>query len=68
MIGKKLDQMVETENELLGKKQEWADNSKLNTMELAHDVSYSTVSINIYQKETNQKRDVCLFCPVEPYT
>ena len=65
--GKKLDQMVEAENELLVK-QEWADNSKLNTMELAHDVSYSTVSINIYQKETTKKEMYAYSAPVEPYT
>ncbi len=65
--GKKLDQMVEAENELLVK-QEWADNSKLNTMELAHDVSYSTVSINIYQKETTKKEAYAYTLPSEPYT
>jgi hypothetical protein len=65
--GKKLDQMVDAENELLVK-QEWADNSKLNTMELAHDVSYSTVSINIYQKETTKKEAYAYTLPSEPYT
>lgn len=65
--GKKLDQMTETENELL-LKQEWADNTKLNTMELAHDVSYSTVSINIYQKETTKKEAYAYTLPSEPYT
>jgi hypothetical protein len=65
--GKKLDQMVEAENELLVK-QEWADNSKINTMELAHDVSYSTVSINIYQKETTKKEAYAYTLPSEPYT
>ena len=65
--GKKLDQMVEAENELLVK-QEWADNSKLNTMELAHDVSYSKVSINIYQKETTKKETYAYALPTEQYT
>lgn len=65
--GKKLDQMSETENEIL-LKQEWADNTKLNTMELAHDVSYSTVSINIYQKETTKKEAYAYTLPSEPYT
>ncbi|MCD6019325.1 MAG: hypothetical protein K0S53_2446 [Bacteroidetes bacterium] len=65
--GKKLGQIVEAENELLVK-QEWADNSKLNTLELAHDVSYSTVSINIYQKETTKKETYAYTFPVEPYT
>lgn len=64
--GKKLNQMVEAENELLVK-QEWADNSKLNTLELAHDVSYSTVIINIYQKETTKKETYAYTFPTEPY-
>ncbi len=64
--GKKLDQMVTAENDLLVK-QEWADDSKLNTLELAHDVSYSTVSINIYQKETTKKESYAYTLPSEPY-
>jgi hypothetical protein len=64
--GKKLDQMVQAENELLVKL-EWADDSKLNTMELAHDVSYSIVSINIYQKETTKKEAYAYTLPSEPY-
>ena len=65
--GKKLDQMAEAENDLLVK-QELADNSKINTMELAHDVSYSTVSINIYQKEITKKEAYAYTLPAEPYT
>jgi len=65
--GKKLDQMAEAENDLLVK-QEWADNTKINTMELAHDVSYSTVLINIYQKETTKKEAYAYTLPAEPYT
>lgn len=65
--GKKLDQMAEAENDLLVK-QEWADNTKINTIELAHDVSYSTVSINIYQKETTKKEAYAYTLPAEPYT
>ena len=67
VMGKKLDQMAEAESDLLVK-QEWADNSKINTMELAHDVSYSTVSINIYQKETTKKEAYAYTLPAEPYT
>jgi len=59
--------MADVENELLVK-QEYADNSKLNTMELAHDVSYSTVSISIYQKETTKKEAYAYALPSEPYT
>lgn len=65
--GKKLDQIVEAENDLVVK-QEWADNAKLNTLELAHDVLFSTVSINIYQKETTKKEAYAYSFPVEPYT
>jgi len=64
--GKKLDQMVTAENELLVK-QEWADDSKLNTLELAHDVSYSTVTINISQKETTKKESYAYTFPADPY-
>lgn len=64
--GKKLDQTVEAENELLVK-QEWADDSKLNTLELAHDVAYSTINISIYQKETSSKETYAYSLPMEPY-
>lgn len=65
--GKKLNEtLVEAENDLLTK-QEWADNSKLNTLELAHDAAYSTVSISIYQRETTKKETYAYSMPVEPY-
>jgi hypothetical protein len=64
--GKKLDQMVTAENELLAK-QEWADDSKLNTLELSYDISYSKVTINIYQKETTRKETYAYALPSEPY-
>ena len=64
--GKKLDQTMDAENDLLAK-QEMADDSKLNTMELAHDVSYSTVNISIYQKETTRKEVYAYSLPIEPY-
>lgn len=63
---KKLDQMVNAENELLVK-QEWADDSKLNTVELAYDVSFSTISINIYQKETTRKDAYAYTLPSKPF-
>lgn len=66
MKGKKLDQIMEAENDLLIK-QEWADDSKLNTLELAHDVAYSTVSISIYQRETTKKETYAYSLPMEPY-
>ena len=64
--GKKLEQMVAAENELVVK-QEAADYSRLNTMELAYDVSYSTVTIAIYQKETTKKEAYAYTIPSEPY-
>ena len=64
--GKKLNQIEEAENDLFIK-QELADNSKLHTMELVHDVSYSTVSIKIYQKETTKKEAYAYTFPSEPY-
>jgi len=65
--GKKLNEtLVEAENDLLVK-QEWADDSKLNTLELAHDVAYSTVTISIYQKETTKKETYAYSMPIEPY-
>lgn len=65
--GKKLEQMVAAENDLVVK-QELADDSRLNTLELAHDVSYSTVTIAIYQKETTKKEAYAYAFPSEPYT
>lgn len=64
--GKKLNQTVEAENALLDK-QTWADESKLNTMELKHDIAYSTITIAIYQKETSKKEVSAYTFPVEPY-
>ncbi|MES2131688.1 MAG: DUF4349 domain-containing protein [Bacteroidota bacterium] len=64
--GKKLDQVTEAENDLLAK-QESADNSKISTSELIYDVKYSTVSINIYQKETTRKEAYAYSAPVEPF-
>lgn len=64
--GKKLNQTVEAENGLL-EKQESADESKLNTMELKHDIAFSTVTIAIYQKETTKKEASVYIIPSEPY-
>ena len=65
--GKKLDQMVNAENDLLAK-QEQADVSRISTLELAHDVSYSTITIAIYQRETTKKETYAYLMPIEPYT
>ena len=64
--GKKLDQTVDAENELLAK-QESADNTKLNTMEIAHDVTFSTVTLSIYQREVSKKETYAYILPVKPY-
>ncbi len=64
--GGKLDHVIKAEDELLAK-QELADDYKLNTLELAHDVSYSTVSIVIYQKETTKKEVYAYTAPSLPY-
>ncbi len=64
--GKKLDQTVDAENDLLAK-QESADNTKLNTIEIAHDVSFSTVTLSIYQREMSKKETYAYILPVKPY-
>lgn len=64
--GKKLNQTVDAENELLAK-QESADDTKLNTMEIAHDVSFSTVTLSIYQREVSKKETYAYIMPVKPY-
>lgn len=64
--GQKLNQLVDAENDLV-LKQEIADNTKINTMELIHDVTYSTVSITMYQKETVKTETYAFASPIEPY-
>lgn len=64
--GKKLTQTVDAENELLAK-QESADNTNLNTMEIAHDVSFSTVTLSIYQREMSKKETYAYSLPIKPY-
>lgn len=64
--GKKLDQVTAAENDLL-EKQQSADDSKISASELSYDVKYSTVSINIYQKETTRKEVYAYSAPVEPF-
>lgn len=64
--GQKLNQLVEAENDL-NEKQEMADITQINTLELMHDVAYSTVSISIYQKETMKTENYAVALPIEPY-
>jgi len=64
--GNKLNQLVDAEDNLL-EKQQYADQSKINSGELAHDVKYSTIAIKIYQKETTRKEAYAYSAPIEPY-
>lgn len=63
---KKLNQTMDAENDLLVK-QEMADMTKVSTMELAHDVAFSTVKISIYQRETTKKEIYAYITPMQPY-
>ncbi len=64
--GKKLTQLVEAENNLLDK-QQGVDALQINSNELAYGVKYSTIAINVYQKEYIKKEVSAYFVPVEPY-
>lgn len=64
--GKKLDPLVEAENNLL-EKQQHVDRSKISSSELTYNVAYSTVAITIYQKETTKKEMYAYCLPTEPY-
>jgi hypothetical protein len=64
--GKKLKETVNAEDELLIK-DELADNTKIETMELMDQVNYSTVKLYIYQPETIKKALVANEEKVEPY-
>jgi len=64
--GKKLNQTVDAENDLLAK-QEYTDDTQLNTMELLHDVAYSTINIQIYQREISKTETYLFELPIEPY-
>jgi hypothetical protein len=64
--GKKLKESVNAEDELLIK-DELADNTKIETMELMDQVNYSTVTLYIYQPETIKKMLVANEEKIEPY-
>lgn len=64
--GKKLNQTVDAENDLLAK-QEYTDDTQLNTVELLHDVAYSTINIQIYQREISKAETYLFELPIEPY-
>lgn len=52
--GKKLNEVVQAENDL-NQKSEQKDNSKLENMSLADQVNFSTLTLQIYQRETIKK-------------
>ncbi len=64
--GKKLNQTVEAENELVSK-QQVADDTKLNTIEIAHDVNFSTITLSIYQRDSSKKETYAYSLPIQPY-
>lgn len=64
--GKKLKETVNAEDELLIK-DEIADNTKIETLELIDQVNYSTVKLYIYQPETIKKALVANEEKIEPY-
>lgn len=64
--GKKLLQTNEVENELLIK-QSVADDSRLSTLELLDQVDFSTVNLDLYQRETQRTERYAYMAPIEPY-
>lgn len=64
--GKKLPQTTEAENELMAK-QESADDTRIETMELLDEVHYSTVTLKVYQPETQRVDRYAYLAPVKPY-
>jgi hypothetical protein len=64
--GKKLSTTIEAENNLYTK-QATTDDIQLNAQDLKHDIAYSTITINIYQKETSKSEAYAYSLPIEPY-
>jgi len=65
--GKKLKETANAEDELLIK-DEIADNTKIETLELMDKVSYSTVTLYIYQPQTVKETVVANEKTIEPFT
>lgn len=64
--GKKLNQTTEAEDDLLVK-QETADNTRIETLELLDEVNFSTVTMNLYQTETQKVDHIAYIEPLKPY-
>jgi hypothetical protein len=64
--GKKLEETAEAEHDLLFK-QEHADNTRIETLELLDQVSYSTITLYIYQPETIKYAMIPCGDNIKPY-
>lgn len=64
--GKKLNQTVDAENSLLSA-QEMADGTRIDALETMHDVNYSTICINMHQRESSTHETYAYALPVDPY-
>lgn len=64
--GRKLKEIVNAEDELIVK-EEIADNTKLETLQLMDKVSYSTVTLYIYQPQTMKEAIVASEKMIEPF-
>ncbi len=64
--GKKLPQTTAAEDEL-AMKESSADGTRIRTMSLLEDVSYSTLSLKIYQPATQRTERYAYVAPVKPY-
>lgn len=64
--GKKLPQTTDAENELLAR-QGSADAARIQSMELMDEVHYSTVTLKVYQPETQRAERYAYINPMKPY-
>lgn len=64
--GKKLPQTTDAENELLAR-QGSADAAKIQNMALMDEVSYSTVTLKVYQPQTQRADRYAYIDPMKPY-
>lgn len=64
--GKKLGTLTDVENQLVNKQQS-ADETKIETLELMDEVDYSTVTLNLYQPETQKTEHYAYTEPMKPY-
>lgn len=64
--GKKPGTLTDVENQLVNKQQA-ADETKIETLELIDEVDYSTVTLNVYQPETQKTEHYAYIEPMKPY-